>query len=140
MYLPLYSYLPVKVDQFPAHAVSVGSHVVFAILLARQLAAAPVQTEELSLMEGELSALLDRLCLVAADALHDGLHVRRLGGGRGGKNGETRDQLHFLLHWIDTPYPGTGMHKGTWRRIGAATGRERFPAAARDIPGASGVE
>ena len=46
-------------------------------------------------MEGELLAQRDRLCLVAADVFHDGLHVGRLGGGRGGKSGESGDQLHF---------------------------------------------
>jgi hypothetical protein len=46
-------------------------------------------------MENELLALRDRLCLVAADAVHDGPYVGRLGGGRGGKSGENRDSLHF---------------------------------------------
>jgi len=55
-------------------------------------------------------ALLDRLCLVAAHAVHDGPHAGRLGGGRGCKGGENGDPLHFGLHWIDTQYLGCGMH------------------------------
>ena len=61
-------------------------------------------------MEGELLAQRDRFCLVAADVFHDGLHVGRLGGGRGGKSGESGDQLHFGLHQLDTPHPRGGMH------------------------------
>ena len=108
--MPLYSYLPSKREQILPHAVAVRSHVVLPVLLARHFAVAAVHAQELFLMEGELLAQRDRLCLVAADVFHDSQHVGRLGGGRGGKSGENGDQLHFGLHQLDTPHPGGGMH------------------------------
>jgi hypothetical protein len=49
--------------------VGVGRDIVLARLLACQFAVAAIQAEQLFLVKGELLALRDRLCLVAADVL-----------------------------------------------------------------------